>query len=410
MLTEAQEDVERTRESLRRVLTVIHYPVFGGPHNNAVRLHKPLEERGWRTVVLLPDEPGSGVDRLREACVPVVQLPLHRLRGKPDPVLQARYLLNLAGDIRRIRRTIRQERIDLVRITGLLNPQAGIAARLEGVPVVWQIEDSRPPRFVRLAYMRVVKLLADAVLFDGKRLVDLHGGEASVRVPWFIFYPPVDTGRFKPDPDRRLETRRRFGIPPEAPVVGMVANLNPQKGIEHFIRAAARVHRRCPEAWYLIVGERYETHRGYWEQLQAEVVTSGIPNKRVLFAGGTNRPEDYYPAMDVKVITSVPRSEGTTTTAMEAMACGVPVIASDVGAVGEVVDHDVTGFLVPPMDAGACADAVLRLIRDPALRCRLGGVARRTAVEKFDTSVGVEAIDMGLASAMLAHNAKGTAT
>lgn len=392
--------------TMRRLLTVIHYPVFGGPHNHVVRLNRPLEERRWKTVTLLPEEPGNSADRLREAGVEVVQIPLHRLRGKADPMLQARYLLNVTRDTGRIRRIIREQRIDLVRIIGLLNPQAAIAGRLEGVPVVWQIGDSWPPGLVRHAYMRLVNRLADTVLFNGRRLLELHGGEAALRIPWAVYYPPVDTGRFKPDAVQGVETRRLLGIPPEARVVGVVANLNPHKGIEYFIRAASLIHRRFPDNWYLIVGERYDTHREYWARLQAEVDASAVPRERMLFTGGTDSPERYYPAMDVKLITSVPRSEGTTTTAIEAMACGVPVVASDVGAISDVVNHGVTGVLVAPVDAEASAAAVLKLMDDPLRRSRMGEAAREAAVEKFGVAACANAIDHGLNSAVVTHESR----
>ncbi len=321
-------------------------------------------------------------------------------------MLYGRYLLDFNGDITRVRRIIRQERIDLVRVIGLLNPQAGIAARLEKVPVVWQIGDSRPPHLIRRAYMPMINALADATLFNGRRILELHGGEAALRVPWFVYYPPVETGRFKPNPALRTETRRRLGIPAESTVVGMVANLNPMKGIEHFIHIAAILHRCSPDSWYLVVGERYDTHRRYWDRLQAEVVASGIPRERMLFAGGTRSPESFYPAMDVKLITSLPRSEGTTTTALEAMACGVPVIAFDVGAVREIVNHGVTGFLTSPLDVEATAAAALMLMNDPVLRFRMGSAGRQAAVEKFDATVCLNSIENCLNSAMLLHKGR----
>jgi glycosyltransferase involved in cell wall biosynthesis len=102
--------------------------------------------------------------------------------------------------------------------------------------------------------------------------------------------------------------------------------------------------------------------------------------------------------MDVKLVTSVPRSEGTTTTAIEAMACGVPVIATDVGAVGEVVQDGVTGYLVTPNDPAAIAAKSLALLRDSGLRRDMGNAGRERAVKHFDiaTCVGahIEAFEL----------------
>lgn len=369
------------------LLMVIHYPIFGGPHNEALRLNAERLRRGWSTLVLLPDEPGNAAARLRAGGVDVLQMPLHRLRMSPDPRLQLGFGVGFAADIDRIRRLIRERQIDLVLVGGLVNPQAALAARLERTPVVWQILDSRAPAALRLVLMPVVSRLADAILFDGEGLIALHAGKRRLGVPAFVYYPPVDTQSFQPSPSQRRQTRQALGIPEDAPVVGMVANLNPQKGIEYFIRAAAAIYRSQPQSWFVVVGARYATHQAYTARLAAEARASGIPQERLIFTGEQPDVQHYYPAMDVKLITSVPRSEGTTTTAMEAMACGVPVVATGVGAVSEVVEDGVTGFVVPPLDSAAIARATLRLLEDRGLRTRMGQEARRRAVERYDASV-----------------------
>src|SRR5207253_8180460 len=92
---------------------------------------------------------------------------------------------------------------DVVQIGGLVNPHAALAARRRGAAVVWQIVDSRSPALVRRLAMVLVRRLADAVMFDGEGLVPLHGG-ASLAMPTFVYFPPVDTGRFIPKRQRGL--------------------------------------------------------------------------------------------------------------------------------------------------------------------------------------------------------------
>lgn len=372
------------------VLHVVHYPVFGGPHNNILRTARPLAEQGWRTTALLPAEPGNAADRLRSAGVDVVQLPLHRLRARLDPRLHVGLAVGLLPEVARIRHLIRDRDIDLVKVSGL-NPHAGIAARLEDKPVVWQIVDSRPPPAVRHASTAVAVRLADVLLFNGRALADLHGGPSRFRQPWFTYFPPVDTATFTPDAARGLRTRQALGIPAEARVVGTVSNLNPQKGLEYLIRATGRLNARAGGVWLLIVGASYPQHH-VRTTLEAELRRSGIPPQRVLFTGAVADPETYYPAMDVKLVTSVPRSEGTTTTALEALACGVPVVATDVGAVRETIDPGRTGFVVPPRDSEAIADAALRLLQDEGRRRNMGELAAREARRRFGVASYVDVL------------------
>jgi glycosyltransferase involved in cell wall biosynthesis len=314
-------------------------------------------------------------------------MPLHRLRAKLDPRLQIGFVGGLNREVRAIRRVIRERDIDLVLVCGLVNPHAAIAGRREGVPVVWMITDSRAPVVLRRLLMPLVERLSSAVLFNGKAMADLHLGKGSLKVPSFIFFPPVDTDRFVPSAARRIATRRLLGIPSQAPVVGMVANLNPQKGIEYFLRAASIIQRSKPETWFILVGAPFGTHRAYENQLQLEITRAGIRRDHLILTGGRPDVENYYPAMDAKLITSVPRSEGSTTTAIEAMACGVPVVTTNVGSVSEVISDEVTGLVVPPLDARAIAEATLRLLGNSNLAGRMGQAGRRRAIEHFTAEV-----------------------
>ena len=369
------------------MLFVIHYPVFGGPHNQALRLTGLLNNYGWKTIVLLPDDPGRAAGRLRDGGVEVVQMPLHRFRATVSLSIHANFALGFWPEILAIRRLLRKRSIDLVVIGGLVNPHAAIAARLEGVPVAWQITDSRLPHALRVAFMSVVKRWSDSIMYNGESLIDLHGGKTDLRCPWFVYYPPVDTERFRASGDARQRCLARFGIPLDAMVIGTVANLNPQKGIEYFIRAASLIYQSIPNVWFMIVGASYDTHPRYNAFIQDEVARSGIPQERFVFTGEQPDVENYYAAMDINLITSVPNSEGTTTTGMEAMACGIPVVATDVGSVREVVDDGITGFIVPPLDPKAIANRVIRLLNDSELRRNMGERARKHAVEKYDAKI-----------------------
>lgn len=370
-----------------RFLQMIHYPVFGGPHNEVLRLGGPLAERGWEPLVVLPQEPGTAVERLESAGIEVVQTPLHRLRATAQPSHHVRMAAAFQDEVSAIRRLIVERGIDLVVIGGLVNPHGAVAARLEGVPIVWQIVDTRPPFLVRRTLTLLALRLSDAVMFNGRALIRSHVGRRPLDIPYTVYDPPVDTALFTVSSERKRETRSLLGIPDDALVVGTVANLNPQKGLEFFIRAASIMYRVLPGTRFVSVGAHHETHRDYTERLESELSSSGIPREHFIFAGGRSDIEKFYPAMDVKLITSVPRSEGTTTTAAEAMACGLPVVATDVGAVREVVEDGVTGFIVPPRDAKALARYALRLLEDDDLRSDISLAARRRSVERFDISV-----------------------
>jgi glycosyltransferase involved in cell wall biosynthesis len=364
------------------LLFVIHYPVFGGPHNRAMRLAPVLAGRGVTTTVLLPSTPGNAAERLRAAGVDVIAMPLHRIRATASPVRHLQLAAHLWPEVQAIRRVIRERSIGVVQVGGLVNPHAAIAARLEGVPVVWQLLDTRPPIALRRLVMPLVARLADSVMLAGGALVGAHPGAAALSARSFVFYPPVDTRSYCPDRADQESVRTELGITPSAPVVGAVANVNPQKGHEYFVQAAALIKRRHPDARFIIAGAFYETHSGYADRIR-DLARDLAVSDAIVFTGHREDTQRMFRAMDVCVLASVPRSEGAPTAAQESLAVGTPVVATDVGAVAEVVDDGMTGYVVPPLDAHAIARATLRILHDPALRERMSHAGRLVALDRF---------------------------
>jgi glycosyltransferase involved in cell wall biosynthesis/SAM-dependent methyltransferase len=378
-------------------LVVIHYPFFGGPHNQALRLDRPLRERGITTTVLLPGEPGNAASRLRSGGVETIEIPLGRLRAKADATFQMHYAARLAGDVHRIRALIRERGIDFVEIAGLVNVQAGIAARLEGIPIVWQLLDTRAPRWLRRVLMPLVLHLADSIMCTGQAVAAAHPGVTSLNGRLVSFFPPVDTGEFRPDAERRAAARSEIGIPPGAFLAGCVANLTPQKRLEHLISGAERVHLSEPDIRFAIFGRPMESHREYEHAIRDGACKADIP-----IVDPRDRVAHLLPALDVFLLTSGARSEGIPTAVLEAMAAGVPAVATDVGALVEAVDDGRTGIIVPPQDVDAMAAAVIELARNPDLLASMKERARETAARLFDVETCADA-HMRAYEAALAH-------
>ena len=371
----------------RRVLVVSHYPVFGGPHNVAMRVNAALTGTGWEIRMLVPEGPGNAVERLRAGGVCVYRLPLHRLRKGVDPRGQAAFVAKLPSEVAGIRRLLREEAIDVLLLGGYLNPHGAIAARLEGVPIVWQVANVHTFSVLRPALIRMIESFADAIMFTSERLRQVYMGERASRVRVFPFYPPVDTRLFFSSEAKRRETRRRLGIPDDAPVVGTVGNVTPQKGMEYFFQAAQIILSSHPDCRFLIVGDN-TSHRDYNEKILAQIQRLELSPERLIFTGALPDVENYYPAMDIKLITSL--WEGVPTAVLEAMASGLPVVTTDVGGLREVVGDGERGFVVPSRDPAASAAAALRLLDNDRLRREMAQRARRHAVEHFDVAICAE--------------------
>jgi glycosyltransferase involved in cell wall biosynthesis len=178
----------------------------------------------------------------------------------------------------------------------------------------------------------------------------------------------LDLEPFLKTSGRGLEFRREFGIAESAPVVGIVGRMAPVKNHVLFVRAAALVAARVPEARFVIVG------RGETEDLaRSEGRRLGIESS-VVFAGWRRDLERVYPAFDVGMLTSL--SEGTPVSLIETLASGRPVVGTAVGGVADVVRDGVDGLLVGSGDAEGLAAAAVGLLSDPERAREMGAEGR----------------------------------
>lgn len=370
---------------MKRVLSVIHYPVFGGPYNRNIKLAPLLRRQGYETVVLIPDEPGSGRVRLEDAGVPVRANRLSRVRATKDPRVHVRYVREFWLDVRRIRHIIRTDRIDLVQINGLANPQGAIAARLEGVPVVWQILDTYTPMPLRLAVLPVMRWAATVVMCTGRRVSEVHPGVRAFHDRLVHFCPPVDLDVFRRMPSAQADARRILGLPSNVPVIGTVGNVNRAKGHLMFVEAASAVRARRSDVRFVILGGMHASQAAYMGVVADRVKREGFElGKEFIIRDPGSDVAKLSQAFDLFWMTSEPNSEGIPTAIEEAMALGIPVVSTDVGSVGEIVSPGQTGFLVDPGDARAMASRTLQLLSDASAYAEM---ARESALlaQQFST-------------------------
>lgn len=263
----------------------------------------------------------------------------------------------------------------------------GLTARLARVPVT--ISARRSLFFYRDHVLslgladRYTLRFADAVTANCAAIAKLtveKDGYPKDRI--YLIQNGVDCDRFRPGGDPRL--RQRFRWSSEHVVFGMIANFYSFKRHVDFLYAAAQIHRAFPQSRFLLVGRAetsFEDVMRLREELDLEQVVEILP--------GTDTPESVYAALDVYVSTSA--TEGMPNVVLEAMACGLPVIATDVGGSAEVVTDGRTGYLVPPFAPSAVADAGCALAGDGVLRRRFGAQAALIARRRFTMEGMVEA-------------------
>ncbi len=217
--------------------------------------------------------------------------------------------------------------------------------------------------------------------------------EARVGAPVTLIYNGIDLERY----DHQLPCctlREEYDLPPEGPMVGVVARLEPEKGHPTLLEAWPSVLAEFPTASLLVIGEGSRR-----EALEVQAAELGLAGS-VIFTGRRDDVPAVTKALDVAVLPSYREAQGLTI--LEAMALSRPVVASNVGGIPEMISDGVTGLLVPPHDAVALAAAIVRLLRDHPLADTLGRAGHDLVHERFCVQLMARAVESIYDEAVLA--------
>ena len=306
-----------------------------------------------------------------------------------SPVQDVVAVLKLWWLIRRLRPHIVHTQTSKAGVVGRL------AARLASVPIVIHTAHAFPfhshlPPAVRWCYVAIERWMArftdliivdtESVRADGLREHVVNTPEKLVTVSMGL-----DLQKFSPSKSGPGNLRAALGLNPHSLVVGTVARLVPDKGIECFLEMAALILAARNDVQFLVVGEG--PIRGTLQQRADEL---GIA-PHTLFLGHRDDIRDVMEVMDVFVLPT--KREGFGVVFAEAMAMEKPTVGSLIGPVAEVVANGVTGYLVPPGDPRAFADRVLGLLEDEKKRLDFGKAGRRRVEQYFSETRMFDSIE-----------------
>jgi glycosyltransferase involved in cell wall biosynthesis len=351
-----------------RLLLVVDSLEVGGAERHVVDLAAALSLRAHEVTVAC-SVPGDLSGLLEEANVPV--------RPLLDQLVKRRVS---AAYARGLRRLVKEERFDLVHAHIYASAAAAAIATVgTGVPLVVteHTEAGWRGRRARLVSRWFCRRASQVIAVSGavrRRLVqqDDVPPEKIAVIPNAV---PASPEKGPGAPPLQDELR-------DGPLVGVVARLQPEKGVATFLKAVARVAKVVPRARFIVAGDG-----PLRAELEALVGRLGL-EQNVYFLGFRSDPRALIGLLDVLVVPS--HTEGAPLVVLEAMAAGVPVVASAVGGIPDQVRHGEDGLLVPPGDPAALGDAVLELLGDPGLARRMGAAGSRKAATDFSHATMVE--------------------
>ncbi|HEX6977942.1 MAG TPA: glycosyltransferase [Alphaproteobacteria bacterium] len=250
-------------------------------------------------------------------------------------------------------------------------------------PLVWNIrhaiydlgwEKPRTARIVRSSAL--LSRLPRAIIYNSAAGAGQHERLGYLHRRRHVIPNGFDLSLFRPDPAARSRLLTELALPEDALLVGLVARYDPHKDHDCFLDAAAQVASRMPQARFIMAGAGVDRENGH---LTSRVAALGL-DQRVVMLGRRSDVPALLAGLDIACLSS--RSEGFPNVVGEAMACGVPCVVTDVGDAGWIVGD--TGCVVPPMDAGALAQGIMRVASlSRAERAAWGARARERIKENF---------------------------
>ncbi|HNX35800.1 MAG TPA: glycosyltransferase family 4 protein [Kiritimatiellia bacterium] len=357
-----------------KVLWVDLVSEFGGAQHSLADVCLSLKAAGIDVVAAVPN--GPLFDRLTSAGLPVFPVSPVRARKRGWGLFTtAAKLMRAPSSVSQIIRTVKPDIIHANSLPAFLAAHHAFSS----IPIIWHVRDLRiPVMLAREASKKAARIIAASEAID-EHLVDILSPRVLGRIR--VIRNGVDPTRFAAGD--RSDARRRFGLPPDGPVIGMIAHLIPWKRHDAFIQAAGEIRRQRPDAHFVAVGrDLFNEHSRWISQLKERVASNGLA-EAFHWVGDCDAAHEILPAFDLLLHPALQEPFGRVI--CEAMAASVPVIAAASGGPASIIQQGASGILVRDGDPQRMAEEALALLADPARAAKVGAAGRNQILNKFTT-------------------------
>lgn len=398
-----------------RVLFVAHDSQLYGAQLSLLDILRNLDRTRFSPVVTAPQK-GPFTDEVERLGIPVtagkvgrwmfqrIPFTLRTFMRRPwllvrTPILCLIFLLTLPVRLGSLLRLIRHHGVDVVYTNTITVIDGALAAWLSSKPHIWHLrEQTRGNRGVlnlipNLWVPRLVLRLSTLIAVNSFALKEqvFSGVETHGKV--VVIHNGIDPEQFKTAPTF-LRLRTSLGLPQDAPLIAICGFIQACKGHETFIRSAARIREKYPEAHFVVIGDGFGT---YLNRLKSLAHQLGL-GQHLHFTGWRNDIPEIFPEIDVLVIASEQESFGRTV--IEGMAAGRPIVSTRCGGPEEIVVHGETGFLVAIGDYGEMADRITELLDNPLLAYNFGQAGRKRVEDSFTHRATLRSVEQLIVNAL----------
>jgi len=376
METIENEEIKETAKQLKKmkicVLVSEPFPSKGGAEILTHELSQALTKKGHEVTVVCREPDGGEVDDFE-----IQDIKIHRILASSG---RTRFLRKVIS----FYRFLRHNKFDVIHAHFIISGGTlGLIGKLFGIPVIVTAHESLTLREFRTRLNKIMVVIARltlktidflVVVSDSMTKDAIDAGCSASKVG--VVYNGIDLDKIHSSEGTAI--LQKYGIAKDDFIILFLGRLLPVKCPDDLVKAFPKVVQKVPNARLIFAGRGEEEMK-----LKGLVSDSGL-NDKVIFAGFVSEDEkwDLLKRCDVFVLPSI--IEGHPITVIEAMACGKPVIATNVGPFPEIISNEETGLLVPLHAPDALADAIIELALDEERRLEMGKMAKKDIEERFD--------------------------
>lgn len=361
---------------MKKILFVLR-PVEGGIKKYILTLTRGLDKNKFKIYLASPE---NIIDN-DSSCKDIIFIPL-KIKGEINPILDIIAIKNLV-------KIVKKEKIDIISSQGFKATfLSAIAGKLTSVPTVstvhtflfsplWSKKRIKIYKLVARLLFKYIRKIIVVSRSIGRELENIGVDKNKI----VVIYNGISCSMQYKNIDISI-TKEKLGFKKESFVVGNISRFVPHKGIEYFLKAIPEVINKYPQIRFLLVGDGPEKENilNIISCLHIENLLTILPYQKNI--------EDVLGIIDILVVSSV--TEGLPYTVLEAMLYGIPVVATEVGGIPEIIEDEKDGILIPPYNASKISEKIINLFEDESKRKKISYYGRKKIMESFTEDIMIK--------------------
>lgn len=368
-----------------RALFISHSADCYGAVRSLLDILENIDRERFQPYLMCP-RAGPLVDKAKSLGVEVLHI--KRFRWTKMSVISPKFMYNMLGNCwsaLRVAAAIVQRKVDVVYTNSAEVLAGALAAKLCGVKHIWHVREEVSKS---TGPFKIIRALSNHVIANSCATRNRFPLRERERIT--VVYNGFRAVRFRSSIEAREELREKYGISDGEQAISLIGSINERKGQREMASAFPLILDRYPNAKLIFCGERFAKN-GSYEQEVLGILKGHKVEAKVLFLGFREDVSEVYAITDVIVVPS--RYEAFGRVIVEAMLCGIPVVATKVAGIPEIIDDQRSGILIPSREPRILANAVLSLFEDPGKMRRIGGEGRRSAQQRFSVEQMIHGIE-----------------